>query len=305
MDVSNAVDVLFGCVVPERLQEIKVGWSASDRVRLLSVSRFLLQENYGNIQVSEKALRLIWLIGFTTWAAIEDYNIRIVYQRLADSPYDPMAWHSFSDQRLLDQNFDRLLGKVRELENCSALEDFVWPEDVPEPIEGLHIADQSKKATFDLVCMAGAFVFAHELRHAMLGVEGIRPDRMIDEERECDRWALSLLLNQASSYASDTNQDSVLVCAKRLLGVWVAQVTILILTKREYWGESESYPSISDRLRAVLDAVVGPVPDWFWVFIVSTLTALARAFGVLPPSMAFPATDRELAYVLCDTFLAA
>lgn len=42
MDVSNAVDALFGCVVPERLKEVSGFWVDADQVRLLEAPRFLV-----------------------------------------------------------------------------------------------------------------------------------------------------------------------------------------------------------------------------------------------------------------------
>ncbi len=63
MDVSIAVDTLFAGVVPERVEELKALWGRQEeRVRLLEANRFLLQQLYGTVQVSELALRQIWLI---------------------------------------------------------------------------------------------------------------------------------------------------------------------------------------------------------------------------------------------------
>lgn len=305
MDVSEAVDALFAGVVPERVEEMKATWGKADRVRLLDVSRFLLQANFGSIQVSEKALRLIWLTGYAAWAAVDEYNVRIVCERLNEAAFDPAAWNSYPQQRQLDNEFDRLLGKVRELDSVETLEDFAWPEGVPQPVDGLRITNVEKKATYDLICMAGAFVFGHELRHALLDHDERRPDRPIDEERECDSWALALMLSGVPDYAVATNQIAEAVRAKRILGVVFAQLAIVVLTPRQHWDETDSHPAVRERLRAVLDAAVDPVPEWFWTTVSSMLAAFARRLNVLPPPMPFPPTDRELAYALCDGLRAA
>ncbi len=91
LDVSYAVDTLFSGAVPERADELRASWAGADRVRLLDVSRFLLQASYGTIQVSEKSLRLIWLTSFASWSAVEAYNIRIVLERFNERPFDPMG----------------------------------------------------------------------------------------------------------------------------------------------------------------------------------------------------------------------
>lgn len=302
MDVSHAVDTLFSGAVPENAVELSSKWAGADRVRLLDVSRFLLQASYGTIQVSEKSLRLIWLISFAAWSAVDAYNIRIVLERFNERSFDPHAWNSHSQQKQLDERFDHLIQKVRELDAASTLEDFQWPKGIPVPSEDMRIGDATHKATFDLICMAGAFVFAHELRHALFDRGDPRPEMLIDEELECDRWARALMLESVATYASQSMQDVSLVRAKRVLGILFAQLTILTLTPRERWDEAIDHPAVHSRLRVVLDAATDPVPEWFWTTVASILTAFARRLGTLPSSIPFPATDRELAYMLCDTF---
>jgi len=65
MDVSTAVDFLFGGVVPERTAELQALWGNNcERVRLVGSHRFILQQAFGTLQVSELALRQIWLAGY-------------------------------------------------------------------------------------------------------------------------------------------------------------------------------------------------------------------------------------------------
>jgi hypothetical protein len=300
VDVSDAIEALFGGVVPERIEKMRLESRDADWVRLLDAPRFLLQASCGVIQVSEKALRLIWLTGYAAWSGVEAYNVRIVWERLNGAAFDPAAWSAYPQQQSRDERFDRLLAKLRDLETAASLDDFEWPDDVPVPVEGLHIGDISQKATFDLICIAGAFVFAHEFRHALLDRDGARPGRLVDEERECDRWALALLLDEIPAYAGYAKEDPTLVRAKRILGIIFAQLAILTLTPRGRWEETDEYPAVRARLRAALDAAVDPVPEWFWTTIASLLTAFARGLGTLPPPGPFPPTDRELAYALCD-----
>ena len=51
-----------------------------------------------------------------------------------------------------------------------------------------------------------------------------------------------------------------------------------------------------------LDAVGDAPPEWFWRSVAAMLTAFARKLDALPPPMAFPSTDRELALLLCERF---
>ena len=105
--------------------------------------RFLLQASYGTIQVSEKALRLLWLTGYAAWSALDAYNVRIVWERLDGSFFDPMVWNTYTQQKPLDERFDRLLRAIADLDAAPTIDDFAWPEDVPAPVEGLRIIDQA------------------------------------------------------------------------------------------------------------------------------------------------------------------
>ena len=83
------------------------------------------------------------------------------------------------------------------------MEEFDWPSGVPYPEVGLKIDDPEQKGTFDLVCMAGGYVFAHEVRHSIFEQSGNSPENIMDEERACDRWALSLMLDKVANYADE------------------------------------------------------------------------------------------------------
>ena len=149
--------------------------------------------------------------------------------------------------------------------------------------------------------MASGFVFAHELRHALFYRSDTRPILNIDEERECDRWALALMMDGFQGMPPPRRKMRRFTRAKRLLGIVVALLAVLTLTPRLLWDETADYPAVSARLRIVLDvAAANPVPEWFWTTIVSMLTAFARGLGFLPPGGPFPARDRDLAYALCE-----
>jgi hypothetical protein len=301
MDVSTAVDRLFAGVVPERVEELKALWGRQEeRVRLLDANRFLLQQLYGTVQVSELALRQIWLTGYAAWRAVDAYNVPLSLAAVYDAPLDLTAWHLVPVQAEKDDAFDLLFDKIVELGKVGSLDEFDWPAGVPYPQEGLKIIDPEMKGTFDLVCMAGAYVFAHEVRHSIFERGGEAPANIIDEERECDRWALSLMLDQAGTYAVNNSWDASTVRAKRILGVIIAQLAVLTLTPRESWDKSNDHPPVSDRLRVVLDAAVDPVPDWFWTTVTSMLTAFARRLGVSIGPRALPASFRSLSYDICD-----
>ena len=167
MDVSSAADLLFEGVVPERVTEMQGYWKAADpdRVRLLEAPHFLVQASYGSIQVSAKALRLVWLIGYCGWAAVEAYSDRIKERRGAGAPFDPVAWNEDPHQQALDAQFDALYAKVREMESAGTIEDVDWPQAIPKPVKGLKITDPAiirrSRRSGSLLVLASCRIDAH------------------------------------------------------------------------------------------------------------------------------------------------
>ena len=87
------------------------------------------------------------------------------------------------------------------------MDDIAWPQGIPKPAPGLRITDRQRKATFDLVFIAGAWMFAHEVRHQIYECQENVWHIRFAEEVECDRWALRLLLDDAGT------------CVRRTIGI--------------------------------------------------------------------------------------
>lgn len=301
MDISHAVDTLFGGVVPERIAELKALWGQhQERVRLLDANRFLVQQLYGTVQISELALRQIWLTGYAAWRAVDTFNQPLTLASIAMAPIDLEAWRADPDFAQRETAFAELFAAVTAIARADSIDTFLWPAGVPHPEQGLTITDQGLKATFDLICMAGAYVFAHEIRHNLFEAAQDAPDELLDEERECDRWALALILDQAADYAIDQGWAPELVRAKRILGVVIAQLVILALTPQTSWDSSDGHPPVRERVQAVLDAASDPVPYWFWTTVAAMLLGFATRSGVAIERIAVPSDIRQLAYTLCD-----
>jgi len=304
LDVSDAVDLLFTGVTPERVTELKSLWGEHEnRVRLLPADGFLLQQlpGAGVIQVNEIALRQIWLTGYAAWDGVDAYSAVIAQLLLSNRPFDPVSLRALDKQIDRDAKFDRAVDRVRELGSHISIDDFPWPEDVPKPIVGLKIEDTTKKAVFDLVCMAGAFVFLHEIRHGLLDEVEDRPAEQIEEERECDRFARSFLTDEIPAYSAESGYPAKQVRAKRLLGVIIGLCVVLIITPRENWRGTSSHPSVRERIEAVLKSdVTEEMSDtFFWSTCASMLAAFARHFGVLSGPIPF-SSFRELALQMCE-----
>ncbi len=303
LDVSDAVDLLFTGVTPERVQELKTLWGEHEnRVRLLSGEGFLLQQLPGMnvIQVNEIALRQIWLAGYAAWDGVDAYAGVMTLLLLSKLPFDPTSLRALDRQVDLDAKFDRAMNGVLELGRCVDVDEFRWPDDVPKPVLGLKIEDRTKKAVFELVCMAGAFVFLHEIRHGLLDGDDDRPPEQIDEERECDRFARSFLTDEVPAYSAESGDPADQVRAKRLVGVVIALSVILVVTPRANWRGTSSHPSVRERIETVLKSnAADELSEMFWLTCASMLAAFARYFGVLSGPIPF-SNFRELALRICE-----
>jgi len=77
---AEAIQLLLDSTVPERKDEFRRLWRQYDPIVSVIGPRagFTMEgagsEIYGVIQFSPKDLRLIWLIGFTSWRAVQAYS---------------------------------------------------------------------------------------------------------------------------------------------------------------------------------------------------------------------------------------
>lgn len=298
-DISDAVDLLLAGVVPERVGEIKAEWSSKqDRVRLQDSHGFVMQQIYGTIQVNELALKQIWFIGFACQKAIEAYSGNIVAQQFSGQPCDTSELTTWADRNGTDLFADRMR-LAKELANAECLEDFDWPNDVPYPVEGAPYETINDKAIFDLVCMAGAYIFLHEIRHSLIWQSATTPMSMISEEVECDHFALNMMIGRIPKYSAESGYPKEHVLAKRLLGIIFAKIVILVVTPQSRWKSSSDHPPVANRIRTILDAADDSIPEDFWLASAAILVALAEYFRLLNSPVAFT-SSRDLAYKMCE-----
>ena len=119
----------------------------------------------------------------------------------------------------------------------------------------------------------------------------------MEEEIECDCWALGLLIDRADTYAVENGWNPGHVRAKRLLGVLIAMLTILMVTPRPAWGVG-NHPAVADRFRMLLVAASDPLPGWFWPAVASMLAGFARRLGLLHQPFPLAQGFQHLSYEL-------
>ena len=301
IDISTQVDALLEGVIPERMAELETTWGdGPDRVLKSESSGFNVMQSFGRIIITQPFLDLMWLTGAGIWTAIQatsGYFAILEHDKLSFSPSD---MRNSAGQIAFDERFDYIINKAKELGGTPHPGDFNWPAEVPQPYAGARRGSPDWQATFDLILMAGAYAFLHEIRHHQLEQQGHILSH-VDEERACDEYALSMMLDEIPAYCVTAPFPEELVRTKRILGILFAKLVILTVTPEKLWSNSPGHPLVKERIARVLEAAVDPMPDWFWPTVAGTFAAFARYNLLL--SGPFPAmSSRNLAFAICDLF---
>lgn len=299
LDVSNAIDLLIRAAAPERAPELPHTWGdQANRAHLTDGPGFDIGALFGLVQVTEGALRQLWLLGFASWRAIQAYSGVIWLLQHSHRAFNRDEIAASHGQAAADAAFDALIAKAREFRDASESDAIAWPPGVPEPTEKNDLADPQQKAAFDLLCIAAAYIFLHEIQHVRFGKgEDARPSGPVEEEQACDLFAREYLIDGIDAYVSETGEPVELVLAKRALGIAVAKVLIMEVTPPQLWSGSGTHPSVGERVRVFLGGLSKPLTDNFWISVASFLAAICRSRGLLPDEVPF-SSARELALKL-------
>jgi hypothetical protein len=195
-----------------------------------------------------------------------------------------------------DAAFDALLARARELQEDGNLDSFVWPSGVPAPTIDNKFDNQQDEAAFDLACIAGAYIFLHEIQHVLFQRNKNAPPDLHDEELECDRFARHFL---STNTPANTPYPQNRFGQKRALGIAVAKTILLEVTPLANWQGGKTHPAVALRVKSFLKDLDGPVTNDFWIGVDSFLAAMCRVRGRLPAQITFN-SPRELAFALAD-----
>ena len=300
IDVSTVVNLLLRGAAPERAGDLATLWGTGpDRVHLNDASAFDIGAIFGAIQATEITLREIWLLSFAAWRAIQAYSGVIWLLAQAGRPFVRDEVAAMHGQAEADAAFEAALAKARELRDGGDLDSFDWPTDIPEPTIENRFGNAQDQMAFELACIAGAYIFLHEIQHVLFERNGNAPPDPVAEEMECDRFARRFLLDGVEEFARQQREPAELVRSKRALGIAVAKTIILELTPLAQWEGSATHPSVAARVGAFLEDLGGPVTERFWISVASFLAAMCRVRGRLPAEISFESA-RELALALAD-----
>jgi hypothetical protein len=270
---------------PERQTELRELWRRYGPNFVLTEDRTGFQMAGGafkSILFTNRTLYQVLLVGFAFWRAIEAYAglIRLWHEK--GQPFDLGLISLLPGQKEVDTAFDQGLADAVALGRAKSFDDFVWPASIP--IFG-NPKTPAQRTTFDLVGIATAYIFLHEVRHLMYCQDGNTPRNLVREETTCDGFARDLLLEKAHVYATLSGAPLNNVLTKRVLALSLAAFVIIEVTPPELWRGSRSHPPVADRLHHILSASGLPNDSVVWrasaAFLMAKLRNLGRTVELL------------------------
>ena len=130
-----------------------------------------------------------------------------------------------------------------------------------------------------MALLALAAFFLHEQRHVQFARSPNRPAKLAEEEIACDVYARNFLTEKLAKYASAHGHDYHQVLSKRAFGLAVGSIAIHGMTPRYERSGNAQYPSIGDRMEALVGAMSLPGDANFCLFASAVLTGIMRADG--------------------------
>ena len=165
-------------------------------------------------------------------------------------------------------------------------------------IEDILCADD-ELAAFDLVCLATAYVFLHELRHVKFLSDGDYPADRREEEIACDVWARSFLTDKVGIYAQSVGQSFTRVLDKRSMGIALGAMILHEITPESArWGTAE-YPPITTRIQAMISGSPLAKDSHYWLFTACLLVGIFRQAHRQLPTYA-PSTNELVEQLTTD-----
>jgi hypothetical protein len=267
---------------PERRVELEKLWSehAPQFVHASDRPGFYIESGaFGLVPFTPRTAGQIWLLGFASWRAFQAY---CPYLLLCDAII-PEAMSGAPGQAEADRSLDAALAKAEELRLIEDVERFDWPSDTIDPETSPKTVED--RAIVDLVKMAAAYIFLHEVRHLIFQNAGDRPANPPDEEIACDRFGRDFLLDNIPDYCAISGDAESAVVNKRLGGLALGSFILLRITKN--WVGSESHPPLSARLRELLMTNRAAPTMGAWDYVCCLLLGVLRREQKLPPKLAF------------------
>ncbi len=275
---EDEIKLLLGGVIPERESEMSeyLNQYASHIARCDDRPGFIIEAgSFGILKFTQRTMDQMWILGFAANQALHSYSSMLAILRLHVGELDTNELEKIPDQSAEEEKYGRLINAVYELGQVNDTSEYTWPNEVPKP-EDRKPTDIEGAATFDLICMSGAYVFLHEMKHIAFSQDNNAPSNPHDEEFECDSYAKSMMLDKLETYSKDSGYDLSRLYTKRSMSISLALFYMLVITPIEAWGGTESHPSIKARIESLVEGLPIPNDDILWLYMSSLFLSQLR-----------------------------
>jgi hypothetical protein len=230
-----------------------------------------------------------WVVAFAGFKAQIAYAPHVLLAKLNGGEISARALCDDDGLSDAEAALDELLYFAKSILVVDDLDELIWPLGLPSPgMRGDQLHNNEEQACFDIACLATAASFLHELRHVQFAADGDAPIAIADEERACDDYSRTMLLEKIEVYCSGTGEATNRVASKRVIGLATAALTIAQAEAHSMASAIQStHPPISERfLHLVLQAEVEDNEDC-WSYVACLLIALLRRSARLPEQVQF------------------
>lgn len=270
-------NLIYGAL-PERRDECAELWNRySPAIEVVpDGAGVTMNANKRRIRFDLKTLDAFWLIGFSAWHAIETYAPHVVVAMITQTSVESVI-RDDDELGQLEQEYKHRLRLAKTLLAGDDKGVVQWPPDIPKPTDDrAALRNDQERVAFDLTLLAVAYVFLHEFRHVMLDRDEQHPDSFPEEEISCDVWARGMLLNKVAIYAEEHKHNYQEVLYKRAVSMVIACVILQAITDEwAQWG-TDKYPSVGERMVALIKDVPLSADSGFWVVAASVLVGVMR-----------------------------
>jgi hypothetical protein len=239
----------------------------------------MIEAEKDRITFGQELVDAVWLYAFSAWRAIETYSPAIVLSGYANISVEEALGHD-GELGSIEQDYKARISVAESFVASPVSAIASWPPDVPKPTADRASLDNQGAAAFDLALLALAAFFLHEQKHVQFARAPQRPSVLAEEEMACDVYARSFLTEKLAKYAAAHGHDYHQVLSKRAFGLAVGSIVIHGMTPRYERSGNAQYPSVGERMEALVGAMSLPGDANFWLFASAVLTGVMRADGL-------------------------
>jgi hypothetical protein len=296
----EVIEKLLLGAAPERRPDLQEIWKARNPDFRITQDRTgsTYEASANQIRFNHKSLSQDWIVGYAGWRAFRAYGPAIVAAWLTGTALSADLLGQDARGKAEEQVLDELIYTAQGIRKSSSLSETPWPSGIPEPTSNKAGFSVEDSATFDLVVIAVAVTFLHEIHHVRTHVASQNMSR-IEEEKACDAFAKDFLTDKIKQYSTENGQAEASVRMKR--GMGLALAGFIIHEATPYFGQhgTNEYLPTLDRFADFIDGTTVQDDSDFWVFASALLLAMLRARGGLRATLPFD-SYRELFFKLLE-----